>query len=236
MSYFIEFNNKQNTALGIEVVKRPAIPFPTRKIAPIDVPGRNGSYYNDDEVYEDMVIPISFNFIENDLSNIRARVREIKSWIEDINDEKLRLSDEPNIFYKVCMVELSEVSYEDLYEIQSFTINFIVNPYQYILKGRKEILLRNILFNLWNRCEPVYRIVGNGQCKLNINGTVVTCTVKDELIIDTVFDKILEKDKTFAVGKTDIKYMESLYLLKGKNTFSWSNGFKVYITPNYRTI
>ena len=236
MSFFIEFNNKNNKSLDIEVVKRPVIPFPTRKITSINVPGRDGSYYNDEEVYEDMVIPISFNFVENKLNNIKARVRRVKSWVENIEDEKLRLSDEPNIFYKVCTAELSEVSYEDLYEIQSFTINFTVRPYQYILKGTKEVPLRNILFNMWRSCEPIYRIVGNGECKFNVNGTIVNCTVNDELIIDTVYDKILEKDKTLAVSKTDIKYMEKLYLLKGKNTFSWSNNFNVYITPNYKTL
>ncbi|NFN17828.1 phage tail protein [Clostridium botulinum] len=236
MSYSIAFNKRCNLDLDLEIIKRPIIPFPTKRITPKDVPGHDGSYYIDEETYEDMIIPIEFNFVENDLDIIKSKVRNIKKWIDNIEDEKLILSDDPEMFYKVCKVELSEIAYEDLYEIQKFTVNFIVRPYQYTLKGQKQLELKNILFNHYSISKPTYIIIGNGQCTFKVNDTIINCTVTNRLTINTEFDKILESNGSFAIGKTNIKSMQNLYIKHGKNTFSWSSGFKAYIITNLRTI
>lgn len=236
MKYSIIYNNKSNEELDIEVVKRPTVPVPTRNFKEIYIEGHDGNYYIDEETYNDMIISIEFNFVENDLDNIRTRVRNIKNWIEDMQDNKLILSDDPSVFYKVCKAELSEISYQDLYEIQNFAINFTVRGYQYLLNGKREIQLPSLLFNHWDKCKPIYRIVGNGACVLNINNTIVNCTVNGQLTINTEFDKILNSDNTLAVGKTNIKKMQDLYLQKGKNIFNWTSGFTIYIVPNWRTL
>lgn len=236
MGYSIVFNNKSNEELDIEIVKRPVIPIPNRRYKEIPIEGHDGNYYIDEETYEDMIISIEFNFVENDLDNIRSRARNIKNWIEDMRDDKLILSDDPSVFYKVCKAELSEITYQDLYEIQNFTINFTVRAYQYLLNGKKEIQLPTILFNHYDKSKPTYRIVGNGACVLNINNTTVNCTINGQLQINTEFDKILNSDNTLAVGKTNIKKMQDLYLQKGKNIFNWTSGFTIYIVPNWRTL
>lgn len=236
MGYYIIFNKISNEELDIEVTKRPFIPIPHRRFKEIDIKGHDGKYYVDEETYDDIVIPVEFNFIENDLDNIRSRVRNIKSWIENIKDDKLVLSDDPVGFYKVCKAELSNITYENLYEIQNFTVNFTCKPHQYLASGQKEIKLQNVLFNNWDKCKPIYRIVGSGACVFNINNTIVNCNINGEIIIDTEFDKILNSDRTLAIGKTDIKKMQDLHLQKKINTFTWSNGFTIYITPKWRTI
>ncbi|NFG42080.1 phage tail protein [Clostridium botulinum] len=236
MSYNIYFNNKSNEDLGIEVIKRPFIPIPKRKIKIIDIEGHDGNYYVDEEAYEDIVITIEFNFVENDLYNIRIRVRQIKKWLDNINNDKLILSDDPEYFFKVCKIESDDFNYENLYKIQQFNVNFICKPHQCLLKGQKEIKVNGVLFNHWDICKPTYRIVGNGNCVLNVNGTIVNCNVSNELIINTEFDKILNADNTLAVEKTDIKAMQDLYLIEGKNNITITNGFKLCIKPNYRTI
>lgn len=230
------YNNKSNEDLDIEVVKRPTIPFPTRNFKEISIDGHDGKYYIDEETYDDMTISIEFNFTENDLDNIKPRVRNIKNWIENMQDNKLILSDDPSTFYEVCKAELSEVTYQDLYEIQNFTINFTVRAYQYLLNGKKEIKINGVLFNHWNMCKPIYHITGNGSCNLSVNGITVICNVNNTLIIDTEFDKVLNSCGTLAIGVTNIKAMQDLYLKNGKNNITVSNGFDLYIKPNYRTI
>lgn len=236
MNYNIIYNNKSNEELDIEIVKRPTIPFPARKFKEKTIEGHDGNYYIDTGTYEDMPISIEFNFVEDDLDNIRAKVRSIKNWIENIEDDKLILSDDPGVFFRVCKSELSEVTYQDLYEIQNFTINFTVRAYQYLLNGIKEIQLQNILFNHYDISKPTYRIVGNGTCILNINSNIINCNVNGQLTINTEFDKILEANSSYAIGKTDIKKIQDLYLKKGKNIFSWSSGFTIYIIPHWRTL
>ncbi|MFT8349465.1 distal tail protein Dit [Clostridium saccharoperbutylacetonicum] len=236
MAYNIIFNNKSNEELDIQVTKRPFIPVPTRRFKEIEIKGHDGKYYLDEETYDDIIIPTDFSFIENDLDNIRSRVRNIKYWIENVKNNRLILSDDPDVFYKVCKAELGNVTYENLYEIQNFTVNFTCKSYQYLITGQKEIQLQNVLFNHWDKCTPTYRIVGNGICAFSINNTIVNCTVNGELLIDTEFDKILNSDRTLAIGKTDIKRMQDLYLQEKRNTFNWTSGFTIYITPKWRTI
>ncbi|OSA88808.1 UNVERIFIED_ORG: phage tail protein [Clostridium botulinum] len=236
MSYDIIFNNMMQSDLDLEIIKRPFIPIPKRKIKTIDISDADGSYYMDNKIYEDIVIQIEFNFIENNLDFIRQRIRNVTFWLENIKDNKLRLMNDFDYYYKVKNVEIENFNYEELYEIQKFTVNFICEPWQYLYFSSKELPINKILYNDFYTCRPIYRIQGNGTCDFTVNGTKVTCNVNKELIIDTEHDKILEADKTFAIGKTNIKAMQDLYLQHGKNIISWSEGFKIFYIPNYRAI
>lgn len=235
MGYSIVYNNKSNLEVGVEVVKRPTIPIPERRYTEIEIEGHDGKYYVDEETYDDITIAIEFNFVEENLNNIKRRVRKIKQWIENVQDNKLVLSDDKGYYYKVCKAVMSEVDYQDVYEIQNITITFTVEPYQYIADNQ-ELTLSTIMYNNWDICQPTYRIVGDGNCTFNVNGNIVNCTISSQLTIDTRYDKILEADGTLAIGKTDITKMQDLYLQEEENNFSWSNGFTIYITPNWRTL
>ena len=235
MGYSITYNNKSNDELDIEVIKRPVIPIAIRRFKTIEIEGHDGNYYIDEETYEDITFSIEFNFVEDNVNNIRNRVRKIKRWIENAKDNKLRLSDNKGYYYRVCKAEISEFTYGDIYEIQSFSVNFTVEPYQYI-SDNEELTLSTTMYNNWDICQPTYRIVGNGNCILNVNGNIVNCTVNGQLTIDTAHDKILNSDKTLAIGKTDIKKMQNLYLQEEENTFSWTSGFTIYIIPNWRSL
>ena len=236
MAYNIYYNNKSNRDLGIEVVKRPYIPFPEKNIKSIDIPGRDGSYYVDNGSYNDMVISIDFNFVEDRVDDIRERIREIKHYFEDKIDNRLFLSDNLDTFFRVRKVELDNISYEDFYEIQQFTVDFTVEAYEYTLNGQNEIRATNEIFNQFDISKPTYRIVGNGTCYLTINGNKIKCIVNKELTIDTDNDKILDSNKELTIGKTNIKEMKDLYLQSGKNTLSITNNFVLYVKTNFRTI
>ncbi|NFE72536.1 phage tail protein [Clostridium botulinum] len=236
MSYDIIFNNMRQSDLDLEIIKRPFIPIPKRKIKTIDISDADGSYYINNEIYEDIIIQIEFNFIENNLDFIRQKIRTITFWLENIKDNRLRLMNDFDYYYKVKNVEIENFNYEELYEIQKFTVNFTCEPWQYLYYSSKELPINRLLYNDFYICKPVYRIQGTGTCNFTVNETKVTCNVNKELIIDTEHDKILEADKTFAIGKTNIKAMQDLYLQHGKNIISWSEGFKIFYIPNYRAI
>ncbi|SFC15274.1 distal tail protein Dit [Clostridium uliginosum] len=236
MGYDIIFNMQRASDLDLEVVKRPFIPLPKRRFKTKDIEGHDGSYFIDEGTYEDMTISIEFNFIEDDLDNIRQRVRNIMFWLENIIDNKLKLDDNWDYYYKVKKVEVDNFGYGELYEIQNFTATFTVEPYQYLSYSKKEKPLYKNMHNAFYMSKPIYRIVGIGNCNFTVNGTTINCNVDKELIIDTENDKILEADKTLAIGKTNIKAMQDLYLRHGINNISLSDGFKAFYTPNYRVI
>lgn len=229
----INFNNINSADLDLLLTKKPTIPFSNFEYEQIDIDGRDGSYYVDKGL-QDVVISIEFNF-SDDHEEIRYKIRQIRKWITDINDYKLSFSYDQEVYYKVKSVNLNECTFDNIYEIQTFSIDFTVSPFQYQVEGIHEVILNNTLYNFWDDSAPVYKIRGNGTCVLNINGTVINCSIENELMIDTEHDKIISNG-ILAVGKTNIKDMKKLFVLAGENKITWTNGFTIYITPNYRTV
>lgn len=238
MKFSFKFGDWTNEDFDIEIKKRPVIPLPTKKYKEIEVKGADGKYYIDTESYEDIEFSIECNFIECDLDEVRNRIREVQNWLYEavIENGELILSDDYEYFYKVKKVELNNINYENVYEIQMFEINFIVEALKY-WNNTREIQLNNIYRNSGVTSKPIYKIIGNGNCNLIINGVIVNCTnILNGLIIDTNLNKILNLDGSRAVGKTNIKDIRKLWLKKGINNFSFSNGFNLYVKPNIRVL
>ncbi|OOM75503.1 distal tail protein Dit [Clostridium sp. BL-8] len=231
--YRMYFNLKYNTDLNFSIIKRPSIPSSEKSYTEIPIKGRDGKLYKEDNL-QDIEFTVECNFVSKNADVWQEQYRKIKRWINNIKDVRLNFSDDKGYYYKVCKASIDSLS--RIYKrLGKFNIKFTVDPYQYI-NNNEELILNAAMYNNWDVCQPAYRIVGNGKCILNINGNIVTCTVNSQLTIDTQFDKILESDGTYAIGKTDIKEMQDLYLQEEENTFSWTNGFTIYITPNWRTV
>ena len=227
------FNNKYNTDLNFKIIKRPSIPSATRSYKEIPIKGHDGKLYKE-ENYNDIEFSVACNFLSKNANTWNEDYRRIKRWINNIKNNKLSFSDDKGYYYKVCKASID--SLERIYKrLGKFSIKFTVEPYQYV-EDSEELLLSALMNNNWDICQPIYRIVGNGTCVLNVNGNIINCTVVGQLTIDTAHDKMLNSDGTLAVGKTNIKKMQNLYLKEGENIFSWSSGFTIYITPNWRTI
>ena len=227
------FNNKYNTDLNFKIIKRPSIPSAIRNYTEIEIKGHDGKLYKE-ENYNDIEFTVECNFVSKSANTWQEEYRKIKRWINNIKENKLNFNDDKGYYYKVCKVNLD--SLERIYKrLGKFNIKFTVEPYQYI-SDNEELTLSTTMYNNWDICQPTYRIVGTGNCIFSINSNIVNCTVNGQLTIDTKFDKILNSDGSLAIGKTDIKKMQSLYLKEEENIFSWSSGFIIYITPNWRTI
>ena len=227
------FNLKYNTDLNFSIVKRPPIPSAIRSYTEKEIKGHDGKLYKE-ENYSDIEFTVECNFISKNANTWQEEYRKIKRWISNIKDDKLSFSDDKGYYYKVCKGNLD--SLERIYKrLGKFNVRFTVEPYQYI-NDNEELTLSTTMYNNWDICQPVYRIIGNGNCVLNINGHIINCIVNGQLTINTQFDKILNADGSLAIGKTNIKKMQDLYLQEEENAFSWSNGFTISIIPNWRTI
>lgn len=233
MVYKMYFNLKYNIDLNFSIIKRPSIPSSEISYTEVQIKGRDGKLYKEDNL-QDIELTIECNFISKNADAWQEQYRKIKRWVNNIKDNKLSFSDDKGYYYKVCKANIDSLS--RIYKrLGKFNIKFTVEPYQYIVNNQ-ETLLVGTMYNNWDVCQPIYRIVGNGTCALNVNGNIVNCIVTGQLTIDTQFDKIIEADGSYAIEKTDIKRMQELYLQEEENNFSWSNGFTVYIIPNWRTI
>ncbi|EGT3605421.1 phage tail protein [Clostridium perfringens] len=234
MFYFI-FNNKKNTDLGIQVVKRPNIPIPERNIELKSLKGRDGSLTRDYKTYNDIKISVSLNFIsgENDFINKGA---EIADWLYNINDNKLIFSDNDKFYYKVKKIECKDIE-RSLKVIGKFIVTFVCDPYKYYLENNDIEITNSTEVNspmLVVDSEPIISISGSGNINLIINDKrIVLENVEENLIINS---SILECYKE----KENLNYKmsgEFPILKNGENTINIEGNIKsIKIKPNWRSL
>lgn len=225
--YFIVYNEKTNLDVNLLVASRPSKPSPIMQYEEVKVPGGKTLYR--EKGYGDIDITVSFNFISKNTWDKDFRM--IKLWLLSEINNKLKFSDDLEVYYKVNKVTI-DTPERLMKKIGKFNVTFTCEPYVYIEENERE--LSTLLNNNYLISKPVYRIVGEGYLTLNINNKVIKANVGQELIIDT--DKgLCYRNGIVNNVALDGRY-EDMYLLEGNNTFSWTSGFKIYILPNWRCL
>ena len=224
---FIIYNDKTNLDVNLLIVSKPYKPSPVMEYEEIKVPGGKTLYR--EKGYNDIEIPISFNFMSKYSWDKDFRI--IKEWLLSKVNSKLKFSDDLEVFYRVNKVTI-DTPERSIKKIGKFNAIFTCEPYVYIDENERE--LSSFLCNNYLISKPVYRILGEGYLTLNINNNVIKANIGQELIIDT------DKGLCYREGIVDNVALEGryedMYLLEGENTFSWTEGFVIYITPNLRCL
>ncbi|MDB1956019.1 phage tail family protein [Clostridium tertium] len=223
-NYFIVYNDSTNLDVNLLVINRPSKPAPVMEYEEVKVPGGKTLYR--EKGYGDIEITVSFNFMSK--YSWDKDFRKIKQWLLSKVNNKLKFSDDLEVFYRVNKVTI-ETPERVMKKVGRFNVTFICNHLTYIEENERE--LPQALYNDYLVAKPIYRIVGEGYLTMNINNKTIKANVGQELIIDT--------DKGLCYRKGIInnvalegKYAD-MYLQEGNNTFSWTNGFKIYILPNW---
>ena len=230
--YHIVFNNLSSNSLGLSVISRPNFSSLKKKYNEYEVLGREGKLY-EFLGYEDNVIEVKFNFCE--LNNINSKVRLIKKWLNNIENNKLSFSDDPLVFYKVKKVEYENI--ERKLKIKgSFNLKFICEPYFYSFSSQEEIEIKNdeTLINDGDFIsKPIIKIEGNGEVNLNINGKPIKLNIGQEIIINSELELCYReslKDMQNSQMSGDFPILDI-----GENKISWDKNVKrLSIIPNYR--
>lgn len=82
---------------------------------------------------------------------------------------------------------------------------------------------------------PVYKITGEGNCTLTINGHPVTANVAQNLTIDT--DKMVAYREDGTLQNTSVTGdYEDMYLWPGQNAITLTEGFTLTVIPNWRRL
>lgn len=225
--YFIIYNNETNLDVNLLVAARPSKPSPEMEYEEVKVPGGKTLYR--EKGYKDIEISVSFNFMSKYTWDKDFRI--IKKWLLSKTNNKLKFSDDLEVYYKVNKVTI-DTPERVMKKIGRFNVTFTCEPYVYI--DEEEIELSTLLYNDYLISKPIYRIVGEGYLTFNINNKIIKANVGQELIIDT--DKgLCYREGIVNNVALEGKY-EDMYLLEGENTLSWTDGFKVYVTPNWRCL
>ena len=227
--YYIIYNDNTNLDVNLNIETRPSKPSPEMKYEIVKVPGGRTLYR--ESGYNDIEISISFNFISKDATEWDKDFRIIKKWLLSKINNKLKFSDDLEVYYRVNSI-IIDTPERLIRRAGKFTVTFTCDPYVYI--DEDEFKLDCYVYNDYLISRPIYRIVGEGYITININNKTIKANIGQELIIDT--DKgLCFKEGIINNVALEGKY-EDLYLQEGYNTFSWSEGFDIYITPNLRCL
>lgn len=230
--YNIIFNDISSDDMKVIVKERPDIPAPIRRYERTEVPGRDGSIIESDESYEDISIPIAFNYLAKE-EEWAETFRRVKNWLYSKGNGWLIFQDDPDYFYKVKNVEIGTNERTSL-RVGNFSVTFLCDPFQYAVSGVRFFDLKEEIYNHYDTSHPVYKIVGNGLCSIGMNGKTVKVNVSEHIILDT--DRMLAyKDAALKNPSVTGKYSD-LFLIHGKNEIAITKGFEVAIQPNWRCL
>lgn len=231
--YFIIYNEQTNLDFGVSVVTRPSKPSPIMEYEEKDVSGRDGKLYIE-KGYRDIEISVSFNFISKNNNNWDKDFRAIKRWLLSKSDNKLKFSDDLEVFYKVNKIAI-DTPERVLKRIGRFNVTFTCQPYTYFEDGLNEINLPSKIYNDNCISKPIYKVAGEGVLNLTVNGNKIKANVGQNLTIDTELGLCYRTDGTINnIALTG--YYEDMYLIEGDNIFSYTGNFDIKIIPNWRYI
>jgi predicted phage tail component-like protein len=234
VTFHIFYNGESCKDVGLSVISRPTIPVPEREYDTIKVEGRDGELHRDKKTYKDIEIPISFNFVSKTPDVWAQDLRKVKKWLYSGKDNRLILSDDPEYYYKVKKAVMSDTE-RTAKRKGKFEIVFTCESYMYRVDGQDEKEIGEYLYNPYMKSQPVYKIYGNGEITLEVNGNQVTAEVTEQLNIDTKLEICYNAANEINNAALTGKY-EGLYLQEGDNNFKYTEGFKVVLVPNWREL
>jgi predicted phage tail component-like protein len=235
--FYTIFNDYTNMEIGIRAIKRPNVPSPEKNIKEEEREGRDEPLTIDEGGYKNITISVPYDFI--DRKNFQETARRVKRWINRINDNHLRMSDDLGVFYKV---KYAKTDIDRKLNVGTFTIDFICSPYVWIEEGQEEIELSNnmILDNDYEVAKPIYVIRGEGNVTLTVNNKPVVINVGQEVTIDTQLKLCFKNNQMINLALRQGSF-EDLYLQEGENTINFSAGTggkinSIEVIPNWKTI
>ena len=233
-TFQIFYNGESCKDVGLSVVSRPTIPVPEREYDTIKVEGRDGELHRDKKTYKDIEIPIEFNFVSKTPDVWAQDLRKVKKWLYSGKDKRLIFSDDPEYYYKVKKAVMGDTE-RTAKRKGKFEIVFTCESYMYRVDGQDEKEIGEYLYNPYMESQPVYKIYGNGEITLEVNGNQVTAEVTEQLNIDTKLEICYNAANEISNAALTGKY-EGLYLKEGDNNFKYTEGFKVVLVPNWREL
>ncbi|AAL96784.1 distal tail protein Dit [Clostridium perfringens] len=212
------FNNKSlRHDFKVSIVKRPPTMFSIKNKRKVEVLGGDGDLYLELGGQQDITIPVECNFICSP-NEIRDRFRLLKSWLNNVEDDKLIFTDDHNWFYKVVDINISSM---DVIKRRKgkFTINFICRGYHFKLDGDEfiDIFNETILFNEYDLAKPLILLRGNGTIEVDINSNKFEVEVNEFVYIDSELEvayKYEEDSYNLDIGDYPV-------LIHGENLISY---------------
>ena len=229
--YNLSFKGENCAQYSIIPVRRPSVPAPEMRVEETEIPGMDGTLTEIDGTYENIVIPVEFNFLVPPDQWMDA-YRKAKRWLTGTGE--LILGDDQEYYYKVLFCNITSTERASR-RLGNFEVEFTCFPYAFLVSGKNEYSVSEVKYNPYMTSHPIYKITGSGSCGLTVNGNTMDITVNQDITIDT--DRMIAYNSEMTNQSTLISgYYEDLYLQEGQNKISITSGFNLTVIPNWRTL
>lgn len=211
---FFIFNNINSKDKGILVNNLPPISKAERKYEELEIPGRNGKLYIDENCYDTFVYTITCTLMPD------SNIREISKWLNGTG--KLILCTELDKIYDVLIKD--QIDYEQTYRIcNRFEVNFEVQP---VAKSvlEKEINLNKesslIIKESTYQIKPYIKVSGNGNITLTINNNSINLkNIEDYIELDCELEEAFKNNENC---NSKVECEDFPILFPGENVISWT--------------
>lgn len=221
----IRFKNISSKNYDLIMTEHPTIQSSNEKVNFYSVCGRHGSLIEHTGARDSIKITCRFTTLNG---NPMSKIREAKRWLR--GQGQLSLTDNFETCYEVQFIECGDVERQYV-EHGSFSVTFYCLPYEYLYSGLTYFVPGNSLFNPYDECMPIYKIVGEGLCDLTVNGKTLQVNVGQDVTIDTALMLAYRTDENLNASVKG--NYEDLHLKQGENTISITDGFELTIAPRW---
>lgn len=222
------FNGINSDDYDLIVNKLPDLQSPEQKGSFIEVPGRDGLLFQDDnalEATEKMIILT----LKDTMS-----VSQIKAWLRGAGE--LVLSSEPDVIYKARVVGTIDIQRYGPRWMAA--VRFSCSPHGYLPAGKDMLTLTaaSTIYNLGTApSKPVVTVYGTGDITLTINSKNVHLDAVSAYV--TINAEIEDCYKDTTPKNNDMVGEWPVLLDVGPNDISWTGTVtKIEIIPNWRNL
>lgn len=228
------FGNKNSFEdYGILIAKRPVIPSPKRRVAFVNVPGRNSNIKFDEGTYEDINIAVECTV--KDRNHLSEKLDRIKGWLFNSGESELIFSFQDDRKYIAQVI--NAIDFKPLYKIiGGFPILFTCRPFKYEVANSMVTIQSSgdTINNVGTvESEPNISVYGSGNIGLLINN--------EEILLKDVSGSITinsEIEDCYGISNENFNIKMSgdfPKLVPGVNIIRWTgNVSKVEVVPNWR--
>ena len=226
-------NGESFSQNGLFFIRRPNIPAAERDDEFIDIPGRSGALTVSNGCYKDVEVDFELNFMSETADKWGISRRKANHFLSKAKQKELVFSDDAYFYRKIKGVTIGAIERTSK-RIGVLTPRIRLDPFEYLLDGKKEISEYSTIVNQYDEALPVYLITGEGVCNLTVNGNSIQANVGQNLTINIDL-QIAYRTDSGAINNTAISgNYEDLKLIPGENTVSITNGFGLKVIPNWR--
>lgn len=215
---WFSYKGHRNSEYGLEMLSMPTRPQPARKGELVDVPGRDGKLFLDENAYDRVLVTMQ-------VIAPGRRMDDIRAWLT--GEGALIFGDAPNRAYRARVTKEFGISHRNArLEGQEFTITFDCEPYRYAYPAPEAIAIAASGATINNPgtayARPEITIQGSGDVTIIVNGYQIDIDgLETGAVIDCELMECFNADKSQLINQKFT--MDDFPVLQpGANIITWS--------------